>query len=62
MLIVVRDNDTASSLAARRAELDAELAVIAAAPVRHVPAEFLLAVQGLFPELAAPPTRRTVAR
>ena len=62
MLIVVRDNDTATSLATRRAELDAELAALAAAPVRHVPAAFLLAVEGLFPELVTTPPRRTVAR
>ena len=62
MLMVVRTDDTAATVAARRREQADEVARIAAAPVRHVPEAFLLAVAGLFPELEHPAPRRTVAR
>jgi hypothetical protein len=55
MLMVVRDTDTASTLAARRRQMADELAALAAAPVRHVTPEFLQAVEGLFPELVQLP-------
>jgi hypothetical protein len=58
MLMLVRDNETRSELAARRREQEETVAAIAAAPVRHVPAAFLAAVEGLFPELPATPARR----
>jgi hypothetical protein len=48
MLVLVRDNETPAQLAARRRELEETVAAIAAAPVRHVPATFLAAVEGLF--------------
>jgi hypothetical protein len=48
MLMLVRDNETPTELAARRRELEQTVAAIAAAPVRHVPADFLAAVEGLF--------------
>ena len=48
MLTLVRDNETPAQLAARRQELAETVAAIAAAPVRHVPAAFLAAVEGLF--------------
>jgi len=54
MLMLVRDNETPAELAARRREQEETVAAIAAAPVRHVPAAFLAAVEGLFPELADP--------
>ena len=41
MLMLVRDNETPAELAARRRELEDTVAAIAAAPVRHVPADFL---------------------
>ena len=62
MLIVVRPDDTPTTLAERRRAQEAELAAIAAAPVRHVPESFLLAVEGLFPDLLAPRPERTQAR
>ena len=58
MLMLVRDNETRSELAARRREQEQTLAAIAAAPVRHVPAVVLAAVEGLFPDLAATPVQR----
>ena len=54
MLILVRDNETRTELEARRREQEDTVAAIAAAPVRHVSAEFLAAVEGLFPELVPP--------
>lgn len=48
MLTLVRDNETPAQLAARRQELADTVAAIAAAPVQHVPAAFLAAVEGLF--------------
>jgi hypothetical protein len=48
MLTLVRDNETPAQLAARRQELADAVAAIAAAPVQHVPASFLAAVEGLF--------------
>ena len=60
MLILVRDNETRAELEARRREQEETVATMAAAPVRHVSAEFLAAVEGLFPELIPPsaPARR----
>jgi hypothetical protein len=57
MLTVVRDNDTSADLTARRRLLARAVAAVAAAPVRHVPAAFLTAVDGLFPELVRPTGR-----
>jgi hypothetical protein len=57
MLMLVRDNETPAELAARRRELEDTVAAFAAAPVRHVPADFLAAVEGLFV-----PQSRTAAR
>ncbi|MCA1711011.1 MAG: hypothetical protein LC789_04945 [Actinobacteria bacterium] len=54
MLMVVRTDDTPATLAPRRAALAAEVAAIASAPVRHLPAEFLAAVEGLFPQRVEP--------
>lgn len=51
MLMLVRDTDTASDVEARLAERALTVAQIAAAPIRHVPAGFLAAVAGLFPDL-----------
>jgi hypothetical protein len=51
MLMLVRDNDTASDVESRLAAQALTVAEIAAAPVRHVPSSFLAAVAGLFPEL-----------
>jgi uncharacterized membrane protein len=51
MLMLVRDNDTASDVEARLAAQALTVAEIAKAPVAHVPAAFLAAVAGLFPEL-----------
>ena len=64
VLMLVRENDTPETLAERRRLQSDEVAAIAAAPVQHLPAEFLLAVEGLFPELVSPqPTRgRSAAR
>ena len=62
VLMVVRPEDTPATLAERRRQQEAELAALAAAPVQHVPAAFLLAVEGLFPDLVSPrPTRRRSA-
>ena len=60
MLSIVRDDDTPASLAARQDAYADEVARIAAAPVQHVPADFLLAVEGLFPELVRPRLRSVV--
>jgi hypothetical protein len=60
--MVVRNDDTAATLAERRRVQDDEVAAIAAAPVQHVSAEFLLAVEGLFPELIGPAPRHTAVR
>ena len=54
MLTVVRDSDTLVALTARRRGQEQAVAAAAAAPVRHVPAAFLMAVEGLFPELLRP--------
>ncbi len=54
MLMVVRENETGPELEARRREQEETVAAIAAAPVRHVPAAFLSAVEGLFPALVEP--------
>ena len=51
MLMLVRDDETATDVEARYAAQARTVAEIAAAPVRHVPAAFLQAVAGLFPEL-----------
>jgi hypothetical protein len=51
MLMLVRDTDTASDVEARLAEQARTVAEMASAPVRHIPAAFLAAVAGLFPEL-----------
>jgi hypothetical protein len=48
MLMLVLDNETPAELAVRRRELEQTVAAIAAAPVRHLPASFLAAVDGLF--------------
>lgn len=62
MLLVVRQDDTPTTLDERRRAQAEEVAAIAAAPVRHVPVEFLRAVEGLFPELVGTttPPRRAV--
>ena len=62
MLMVVRTDDTAATVAARRREQAEELARIAAAPVRHVPEAFLRAVEGLFPEVPTTARSRSAAR
>jgi hypothetical protein len=62
MLTIVRDDETPSALEARQAAYAQEVARIASAPVQHVPAEFLLAVEGLFPELVRPRLRPVAAR
>ena len=62
MLMLVGDTDTPATLAARRREAADEVARIAAAPVRFVPAAFLAAVEGLFPDAAEAAPRRTLAR
>ncbi len=54
MLMVVRENETGAELEARRRAQEETVAAIAAAPVQHVPAAFLTAVEGLFPELVEP--------
>ena len=59
MLMVVRADDTAADVEARQRASAEELAAIAAAPVRYLPAEFLRAVEGLFPQQTA---RVTAAR
>ncbi|MDT7572284.1 MAG: hypothetical protein QOE05_2458 [Actinomycetota bacterium] len=51
MLMLVRDGETLPEVEARFAAQALTVAEIAAAPVRHVPAAFLDAVAGLFPEL-----------
>lgn len=51
MLMLVRDTDTAQDVQARFVAQAHTVAEIAAAPVRHVPAAFLAAVAGLFPDL-----------
>lgn len=60
MLMLVRDDDTAAAVEARQRANAAELAAIAAAPVRYLPAEFLRAVEGLFLQTA--PARTSAAR
>jgi hypothetical protein len=62
VLMVVRIDDTAATLAERRRLQAEEVAAIAAAPVQHVPAEFLRAVEGLFSELSGPPPLHTAVR
>ena len=62
MLLLVRSTDTAATVAARRQEQAAEVARIAAAPVQHVPEAFLLAVEGLFPDVAQTRPNLTAAR
>jgi hypothetical protein len=61
MLMLVRDNDTASAVEARLAAQALTVAEMAAAPVRHVPAAFLAAVAGLFPDLVETDVRRLAA-
>ena len=51
MLMLVRDGETPQDVEARFAAQALTVAEIAAAPVRHVPPDFLAAVAGLFPEL-----------
>ena len=51
MLMVVRDNESKQDVEARFAAQALTVAGVAAAPVRHVPAAFLTAVAGLFPDL-----------
>ena len=51
MLMLVRDDETPREVEERYAAQALTVAEIAAAPVRHVPAAFLAAVAGLFPEL-----------
>ena len=62
MLMVVRNNETRTELEARRREQEELLAAVAAAPVRHVPAAFLAAIEGLFPDLVEVPRARQVQR
>ncbi|MCU1671996.1 MAG: hypothetical protein JWN77_109 [Frankiales bacterium] len=52
--MLVRENDTPATLAERRRLQVEEVAAIAAAPVQHLPAQFLLAVEGLFPAQDGP--------
>ena len=62
MLMVVRDNETRTELEARRREQEETVALIASAPIQHVPAAFLAAVEGLFPELVSPSPARQAQR
>jgi hypothetical protein len=55
MLMLVRDDESATQVEARFAAQALTVAEIAAAPVRHVPPAFLAAVAGLFPELLETP-------
>jgi hypothetical protein len=61
MLMLVRDDDTAQDVEARLAAQALTVAEIAASPVQHVPAAFLAAVAGLFPELLDDRDVRTLA-
>ena len=58
MLMLVRDGETLRDVEARYASQALTVADIAAAPVRHVPAAFLDAVAGLFPDLLTPPGQK----
>ena len=58
MLMLVRDDEGPEDVKARYAAQALTVAEIAAAPVRHVPAAFLAAVAGLFPELLETSTGR----
>ena len=58
MLMLVRDDETQNDVQARYAAQALTVAEIAAAPVQHVPAAFLAAVAGLFPELLETDVRR----
>ncbi len=51
MLMLVRDGEFPQDVQARLAAQALAVAEIAAAPVRHLPAAFLDAVAGLFPDL-----------
>lgn len=61
MLMLVRDDESATDVEARFAAQALTLAEIAAAPVRHVPPAFLAAVAGLFPELLEAGEKRGLA-
>ncbi|MDX6199925.1 MAG: hypothetical protein QOJ79_3076 [Actinomycetota bacterium] len=58
MLMLVRDDETATDVEARFASQALTVADIAAAPVRHIPPAFLAAVAGLFPELLEEPSEK----
>jgi hypothetical protein len=62
MLMLVRDDDSPRDVEARFAAHALTVAEIAAAPVRHVPAAFLAAVVGLFPDLLETDVGRLAAR
>lgn len=62
MLMLVRDDDTPQDVERRLAAQARTVAEIAAAPVQHVPAAFLAAVAGLFPDLLETDVRRLAAR
>ena len=61
MLMLVGATDTARDVAARFAEHELTVAEIAGAPVRHIPAAFLAAVAGLFPDLVEQDVRTLAA-
>ena len=61
MLILVRADDTQQDVETRLAQRALTVEEIAAAPVQHVPAAFLAAVAGLFPDRLESESRRLVA-
>ena len=61
MLMLVRDTDTAQDVEARLTAQALTVAEIAAAPIRYLPAAFLAAAAGLFPELPETDVRRLAA-
>lgn len=61
MLMLVRNDESLQDVEARYAAQQRSVAEVAAAPVRHVPAAFLTAVAGLFPELLESDTRHLAA-
>ncbi|GAC1442642.1 MAG: hypothetical protein NVS3B26_01400 [Mycobacteriales bacterium] len=61
MLMLVRDTESAAQTRARFADQAATVAGLAAAPFRHVPAAFLAAVAGLFPQLLDTDDRSSAA-
>jgi hypothetical protein len=62
MLMLVHDNESPQDLEARFATTALTVAEMAAAPVQHIPAAFLAAVAGLFPDLLTADARHLAAR